>query len=71
MFGMKAHLIDSHLLVPKLKSSAKVKVKDQGHISQRMAVFGALVFHKYIMFQSFQMPFHIEVLKMLGTVIKD
>ena len=65
MLGLKAHLIDSHLLVPKSKSFAKVKVKDKGHIYQRMAVWGALVFHKHIMFQSFQMPFHIDVLKTL------
>ena len=39
---MKAHLIDTHLLVP--GPSAKVKVKYQGHISQKMGVSGALVF---------------------------
>ena len=32
---MKAHLIDTHLLVPRPRSSAKVKVKYQGHVSQR------------------------------------
>ena len=41
---MKAHLIDTHLLVPRSRSSAKVKVKYQGHISQKMGVSGALVF---------------------------
>ena len=30
---MKAHLIDTHLLVPRSRSSAKVKVKYQGHVS--------------------------------------
>ena len=45
---MKAHLIDTHLLVP--RSSAKVKVKYQGHVSQKMGVSGALVFHKHILF---------------------
>ena len=45
---MKAHFRDTHLLVPGLKSSAKVKVKYQGHISQKMTVLGALVFHKHI-----------------------
>ena len=49
MYGMKAHLIDTHLLVPKSRSSAKVKVKYQGHVSQKMDVFGALVFHKHIL----------------------
>ena len=43
---MKAHLIDTHLLVS--RSSAKVKVKYQGHDSQKMGVSGALVFHKHI-----------------------
>ena len=44
---MKAHLIDTHLLV--LRSSTKVKVKYQGRVSQKMGVSGALVFHKRIM----------------------
>ena len=33
---MKAHLIDTHLLVPRSRSSAKVKVKYQDHFSQKM-----------------------------------
>ena len=45
MFGMKAHLINTYLLVPRSRSSAKVKVKYQGHVSQKMGVSGALVFH--------------------------
>ena len=48
---MKAHLIDTHILVPRSRSSAKVKVKYQGHVSQKMGVLGALVFHKYILFK--------------------
>ena len=51
---MKARLIDTHLLVPRSRSSAKVKVKYQGHVSQKMGVSGALVFHKHILF-------HVEV----------
>ena len=47
---MKAHLIDTHLLVPRSRSSAKVKVKYQGHVSQKMGVSAALVFHKRILF---------------------
>ena len=47
---MKAHLIDTHLLVPSSRSSAKAKVKYQGHVSQKAGVSGALVFHKHIMF---------------------
>ena len=46
---MKAYLIDTYQLVPSSRSSAKVKVKYQGHISQKMAVLGALVFHKHIL----------------------
>ena len=49
---MKAHLIDTHLLVPRSRSSAKVKVKYQGHVSQKMDVLGTLVFHKHILFSS-------------------
>ena len=48
MIGMKAHLIDTHLLVTKSRSSAKVQVKYQGHISQKMAVSGALMLHKHL-----------------------
>ena len=47
---MKAHLIDTHLLVPRSRSSAKVKVKYQGHVFQKMGVSGALVFHKHVLF---------------------
>ena len=46
---MQACLIDANLLVPTSRSSAKVKVKYQGHISQKMAILGALVFHKHIL----------------------
>ena len=48
---MKAHLINTHLLVLWSKSSAKVKVKYKGYISQNMATSGAFVFHKHILFQ--------------------
>ena len=47
---MKAHLINTHLLVPRSRSSAKVKVKYQGHVSQKMGVSGAFVFYKHILF---------------------
>ena len=40
---MKAYLIDTHLLVPRSRSSAKVKVKYQGYVSQKMGVLGAYV----------------------------
>ena len=53
---MKAHLIDTHLLVPRSRSSAKVKVRYQGHVSQKMGVFGALVFHKHILFYINPLP---------------
>ena len=48
---MKAHLINMHLLVPRSRSSAKVKVKYKGNISQKMAVLGVFVFHKHILFK--------------------
>ena len=41
---MKAHLIDKHLLVPRSKSSAKVKVKYKDYISPKKAVLGHLCF---------------------------
>ena len=46
---MKAHFIVTHLQVPRSRLSAKVKVKYQGHVSQKMGVSGALVFHKHIL----------------------
>ena len=39
---MKAHLIDTHLLVPMSRSSANIKVKYQGHVSQKMGVLGGI-----------------------------
>ena len=50
---MKAHLIDTNLLVRRSRSSAKVKVKYQGHVSHKIGVSGALVFHKHILFLFF------------------
>ena len=47
---MKAYLINMHLLVPRSRSSAKVKVKYEGYVYQEMAVSGAFVFHKHILF---------------------
>ena len=46
---MKAYLISMHLLVPRSRSSAKVKVKYKGYISQKMAVSGAFVFRKHFL----------------------
>ena len=52
---MKARLIDTHLLVP--GSSVKFKVKYQGHVSQKMGVSGALVFHKHHLFYNIFLSF--------------
>ena len=46
---MKAYLIHMHLLLPSSRSSAKIKVKYNGYISQKMAASGAFVFHKHIL----------------------
>ena len=59
---MKAHLIDTDLLVPRSMSSAKVKVKYQTRVSKKMGVLGALVFHKYIFADALMAPFHRECL---------
>ena len=48
IFGMKAHLINKHLLVLRSRSFAEVKVGNQGYISQKIAVSRALVFYKHI-----------------------
>ena len=52
IFGMKAHLIKTHLVVPKSMSS--IKVKYQGHDFKKMAVSGAFLFHKHILFYHLQ-----------------
>ena len=44
MFDMKEYLLDTHLLVPMLRSSQRSNIKKTGR-------FGALVFHKYILFK--------------------
>ena len=54
---MKAHLIYTYLLVSRSRSSAKVKVKYQGHVSQKMGVSGALGFHKHILLRMFWVLF--------------
>ena len=58
---MKAHLMDTHLLVPRLRSSAKVMVKYQGHVCQKMGVLGALVFHKHILFLKLTQFVHLII----------
>ena len=47
---MKAYLINMHLLVPRSRSSAKVKVKYKSYISQKMAISEAFVFRKHNLF---------------------
>ena len=49
---MKAHLINTHLVVPRSRSSVKFKVKYQGHVFKEMAFAGAFVFHKHILFHN-------------------
>ena len=70
---MKAHLMDTHLLVPRSRSSAKVKVKYQDHVSQKMGVSGALVFHKHILFlfpTVFSKAFKPKVFQTWGFLLK-
>ena len=57
---MKAHLIETHLLVIMSRLSAKVKVKYQGHVPQIMGVSGALVFHKHILYLHTFFPFCLD-----------
>ena len=59
-----------HLLVPRSRSSAKVKVKCKGYISQKMAVSGAFVFHKHILFSMFYLSaaYDYEVLKIFCQI---
>ena len=61
---MKAYIINMHLLVSRSRSSAKVKVQYKGYISQKMAVSGAFMFHKHILFISRCILFQ-QILKIL------
>ena len=47
---MKANLIDTHLLVPRSRSSAKVKVKYPGHVSEKMGVSGHYCSQTHLVF---------------------
>ena len=49
-------------MVLRSKSSAKVKVKYQGHVSQKMGVLGELVFHKHILFFFFTLLPSISII---------
>ena len=55
-----------HLLVPTSRSSAKVKVEYKGYISQKMAVSGAFVFHKHILFSNYFRVIKTEKLRGKG-----
>ena len=44
---MSIHCDKTFLMVPNSRSPVKVKVEYQGHISQKLAVAGALVFHRH------------------------
>ena len=58
---MKAHLIDTHLLVPRSRSSAKVKVKYHGHVSQKMGVLGGIsVSQIHLVISLFQYTFSCD-----------
>ena len=51
IFHIYISLGETLSLVPKSRSSVKVKVKHQGHnFRKKMAVAGALVFHKHGLF---------------------
>ena len=70
---MKAYLINMHLLVPRSRLSAKVKVKYKGYISQKMAVSGEFVFHKHVLgfflfffFSSSANAFNLDQFKILS-----
>ena len=44
---MRVHLMDTHLMLPRSRLSAKFKVKYEGHIFQKLATSWSLVFHKH------------------------
>ena len=67
---MKAYLIDMHLLVPRSRSSAKVKVKYKRYISQKMAVSGAFVFQKHIFFFFLAYPSTFFKQHLLNQIVK-
>ena len=58
---MKAHFINTHLLVPRSRSSAKVKVKYQGHVSEKMGVSGISVSQTHFVSIMFSMKSVSEI----------
>ena len=57
---MKAYLINMHLLVQRSRSSAKVKVRYKGYISQKMAISGGIrVSQTHLVISSKKVPFHV------------
>ena len=61
---MKAYLINMHLLVPRSRSSAKVKVKCKGYISQKKGRSGGIhVSQTHLVFFS--------ILQLVGDFIEE
>ena len=58
---MKAYLINMHQLVPRSRSSAKVKVKCKGYISQKKAVSGHSCFTNTFCLTGVLLSVHLSV----------
>ena len=69
MFGMKAYLINMHLLVS--RSSAKVKVKYKGYISQKMTVIGHILFFFFTSHEHSMLKEALRKALCLSYVIKN
>ena len=57
MFHMRIPCDKTFLLVPSSRLSVKVKVEYQGHNFQKMAVEGAFMFHKPILFSDLMLKY--------------
>ena len=62
---MKAHLIDTYLLIPRSRSSAKVKVKYQGHVSLKMGVSGGISISQTHLVLLFANALNLDQLKIM------
>ena len=63
---MKAHPMDTHLLIPRSRSSAKVRVKYQGYISQKNGHFGGISVSQTPLVLSSANAFNLDPSKILS-----
>ena len=68
-FHLKKHLFNTHLLEPRSSSSAKIKVKYEGHIlKKKKAISWTLIFHKKLIFLNHNDYYYFHFLSLFLSV---